>query len=222
MTPTPNAARSSGKWLARGAALLLAASAAAQTLAPSESDLAYMQSALAAKAAQSVAAQKAASAKDAEGLADGWGATPVVPTLHAESTRVTPDYSYTPGHLCNPSDPNFKEYRYAEHIPYCQRNVTYQMKSTIAAHYGVAQSDWGGYEFDHLIPLAIGGDSSIDNLWPQPHGDPDGSNGKDKLEYQLYREMNAGTITQAEAVRQIYNWFTAVNMAAQAVEITAR
>jgi hypothetical protein len=96
------------------------------------------------------------------------------------------------------------------------------MKVTIAAHYGVPQADWNGYEFDHLIPLACGGDSSIDNLWPQPHGDPDGSNGKDKLEDLLYREMLAGSITQAQAVQQIYGWFTASSMAEKAVQITAR
>ena len=229
---TPKAASSSAKWLARGAALLLASTAGAQIAAPSESDLSFMQSALAARTAQGIAAQKSSAAEAAaartaapkqaadEELADGWGATVLVP--HVESERVTPDSSYTPGHLCDTNDPNFKEYRYAEHIPYCNRNVTPEMKAAAAAHYGVPKSDWSGYEFDHLIPLAIGGDSSIDNVWPQPHGDPDGSNGKDRLEDLLYREMAAGSITQADAVKQIYGWFTAVNMAAQATQITAR
>ena len=216
---TPKAAGSLMKGLALGAALALALApaAGAQTSSP---DLASAQAGLSARAAQSLAAQKAAAEEEDQKLADGWGATAVVPTLLA--ARVTPDASYTPGHLCSPSDPNFKEYRYKEHIPYCNRNVTQQMKTEIAAHYGVPQANWSGYEFDHLIPLAIGGDSSIDNLWPQPHGDPDGSNGKDKLEDLLYREMAAGTITQAEAVRQIYGWFTAVDMVDQAARIAAQ
>jgi hypothetical protein len=214
---TPNAAGSSVKWLALGAALLLASTARAQSAPP---DLSSSLAELSAKSAQDVAAQRTAAARADEGLADGWGATPNVPVLVLE-VRVAPDSSYTPGHLCSPGDPNFKEYRYAEHIPYCNRNVTAQMKKTIAAHYGVPQSDWEGYEFDHLIPLAIGGDSSIDNVWPQPHGDPDGSNGKDKLEDLLYREVAAGSVTQAEAVKQIYGWFTASSMAEKAVEITA-
>ena len=218
MTPTPKPSSSSAKWLALGAALLLASAARAQTAAP---DLSSDLTDLSAKSAQALSEQKAVAAQQAEALADGWGATQNVP-LVALAVRVMPDSSYTPGHLCNPSDPNFKEYRYAEHIPYCNRNVTQQMKTTIAAHYGVPQADWSGYEFDHLIPLAIGGDSSIDNLWPQPHGDPDGSNGKDKLEDVLYREMAAGTITQAAAVQQIYGWFTASSMAEKAVQITAR
>ena len=216
MTPTP--ASSSVKWLALGAALLLAPAAMAQTAAP---DLASSLTDLAAKSAQGLSAQKAIAARQAEALNDGWGATANVPVM-VLAARVTPDSSYTPGHLCSPSDPNFKEYRYVEHIPYCNRNVTQQMKLTIAQHYGVPQADWSGYEFDHLIPLAIGGDSSIDNVWPQPHGDPDGSNGKDKLEDLLYREMAAGSITQAQAVQQIYGWFTASSMAEKAVQITAR
>jgi len=120
---------------------------------------------------------------------------------------MTPDGAFTPGKLCTPNDPGFQEYRYAEQIPYCRRNVTAQMKQEIAAHYGVPQSDWPNYEFDHLIPLAIGGDSHVDNIWPQPHGNPDGSNGKDRLEMQLYLQMKAGTLKQAEAIRQIQLWF---------------
>jgi hypothetical protein len=195
--------------------LLAPASRAQADFIPAAADV------LSARAAQDVAAQKLIAERQAEALADGWGATPNVPNL-VMAARVAPDSAFTPGHLCQPGDPNFKEYRYAEHIPYCNRNVTDQMKTTIAAHYNVPRADWSGYEFDHLIPLCIGGDSSIDNIWPQPHGDPDGSNGKDKLEDLLFHEMAAGTITQAAAVQQIYGWFTASSMAAQAAQLTAR
>jgi hypothetical protein len=197
------------------AALVLATNVAAQSVVPAgPSTLAGAQAGLSGInfALARVAAQDASEAR-----ADGWGATAFVP--HVMATRVTPDASYTPGHLCTPSDPNFKEYRYAEHIPYCQRTVTQQMKQEISAHYGIAQTDWPSYEFDHLIPLAIGGDSSIDNLWPQPHGDPDGSNGKDRLEEQLYLQMKAGTLTQAEAVRQIYAWFTSAVLLEKMVKV---
>jgi hypothetical protein len=129
----------------------------------------------------------------------------------SRTTRVSPDWSFTPGKLCTASDPGFSTYRYPEHVPYCLRNVTEQMKQEVAAHYGVPQSDWSSYEFDHLIPLCIGGDSHVDNLWPQPHeggsSDPNGSYGKDKLEDQLYKQMSAGSITQANAIKQIQAWF---------------
>ncbi|MFI5360354.1 MAG: hypothetical protein ACHQ49_00170 [Elusimicrobiota bacterium] len=216
----PKASSSTVKCLSLAAVILLAVSASAQTSGVELESGAAAAAALTADAAARVAAQKVADEDEAQRLADGWGATKNIPIV--KGTRVTPDYSYTPGHLCSPSDPNFKEYRYAEHIPYCNRNVTSSMKTTIAEHYDVPKEDWQGYEFDHLIPLAIGGDSSIDNIWPQPHGDPDGSNGKDRLEDLLYREMAAGKTTQSEAVQRIYAWFTGSEMAAEAVRITAR
>jgi hypothetical protein len=217
---TPKAAGSLAR-IALGAALLtapFASPAAAQFLSPAPS-FASSLAAISARAAAQRTSQKAAAKKAApsqaylDGYADGWGATANVP--HLLAARAQPDASYTPGHLCTASDPNFEEYRYAEHIPYCRRDVTRAMKVEIAAHYGVPESDWSGYEFDHLIPLAIGGDSSIDNVWPQPHGFPDGSNGKDKLEYQLYLQMKDGSITQAQAVKEIYDWFTVSDLAHQ-------
>lgn len=127
--------------------------------------------------------------------------------VRADGARVFPDTSFTPGRLCATSDPDFKEYRYAEHIPYCNRHVTQQMKQEVAAHYGVPQSDWPKYEFDHLIPLGVGGNSHVENLWPQPRGNPDGSDDKDKLEDLLFHQMQAGSMKQADAVSQIWAWF---------------
>jgi len=183
-----------GRTLALVAGLALAATAGAQMLGGGFAEQSF-GSALAALRAQALGAaarQKAA----APGL-----------RLRGVADRVKPDFAYTPGALCTANDPNFSEYRYAEHIAYCRRNVTEAMKEQIAAHYGVPKSDWDNYEFDHLIPLAAGGSSSIDNVWPQPHGNPDGSNGKDKLEDQIYQQMKAGTLKQADGVRRIYAWF---------------
>jgi len=131
----------------------------------------------------------------------------VTPPAQQDPRSVAqPDFNVTPGNLCTPTDPNFKEYRYPEHIPYCNRYVTKEMKLQVAASYNVPQSDWTKYEFDHLIPLGIGGDSSIDNLWPQPRNGSD-SDSKDKLEGELFNQLSAGTITQKAAVQKIYNWF---------------
>ncbi len=118
-----------------------------------------------------------------------------------------PDWNFTPGRLCNESDADFEDHRYPSQIAYCKRHVTLAMKQEVAAHYGVPQSEWPNYEFDHLIPLAIGGNSHVENLWPEPQSQNQGANSKDKLEYNLYLQLNAGKITQAEAVRQIYAWF---------------
>ena len=108
--------------------------------------------------------------------------------------RWLPDPQLTPGALCTPSDPNFKEYRYAERIPYCNRNVTSAEKDAIAGKYNVAPGTYSQYEFDHLIPLAAGGSNSPENLWPQPIAD---AHIKDALEQRIYNQMAAGTLTQA-------------------------
>lgn len=229
MTPTPKAA-------ALAAALTLAGISCRAQVPLSDAAFAGTLALVRGSAAAQVAAQKTAAAKaQAARLAaagdeenpDGYGwdakiSVTDVPALLA--ARTAPDSSFTPGHLCSPGDPNFQEYRYAERIPYCRRKVTKDMKVQIARHYGVPESDWPDYEFDHLIPLAIGGDSSADNIWPQPHepGSPDGSEGKDKLEEQLYLQMKAGTITQADAVRRIYGWFTAALMARKVLQIADR
>ncbi len=173
---------------------VLALSGTARAFAPeSDAGFAAQFGAISASAVKSVAKQKAFAAAAAP----------------AATGRTRPDSSFTPGHLCSPTDPNFKEYRYAEHIAYCQRNVTKAMKREVGAHYGIAEADWHDYEFDHLIPLSIGGDSSVDNLWPEPNADNQGPNGKDQLELQLYIQMRDGKISQADAVKQIYAWFDA-------------
>ena len=142
------------------------------------------------------------------------------PAGAAAQGRTRPDSAFTPGKLCTADDPDFKELRYPEQISYCQRHVTRQMKLEVAAHYGLPESEWHNYEFDHLIPLAIGGNSRVENLWPQPRGQ-DESDGKDVLENQLYQLLKAGTITQAEAVSRNAAWFDQL-MAKRAAAAAAR
>jgi hypothetical protein len=62
---------------------------------------------------------------------------------------------------------------------------------------------FSNYEFDHLIPLGIGRSDDESNIWPEPI---DQASVKDKLEDELYRELAAGTITQADAVAQMLAW----------------
>lgn len=114
-----------------------------------------------------------------------------------------PDHTKTPGFLCTTNDPNFQEYRYPEKIPYCVRNVGMAEKRQVAAAYGVSEADFSQYEFDHFIPLSIGGSDDPRNLFPQRL---DAAHEKDGLEMHLYSQMAAGKILQAEAVAQIRAW----------------
>ena len=117
-----------------------------------------------------------------------------------------PDWTKTPGVLCSPTDPNFSNYDYPEKIARCVRNVGTAEKQQIAQEYGnIPQGDWPKYEFDHLIPLCAGGSDDVHNLWPQPIDD---AHKKDVLENDICISMKAGTMSQAQAVQKVHDWFT--------------
>jgi len=74
----------------------------------------------------------------------------------------------TPGSLCTRPT----EYRYAEKIPYCERDVDSQQKEEIFIEYRqlgykLNPKNRKDYKIDHLIPLCAGGSNKEDNLWPQ-------------------------------------------------------
>jgi hypothetical protein len=57
------------------------------------------------------------------------------------------------------------------------------------------------YEYDHLIPLELGGaPDAARNLWPEPGPSP---NPKDALENRLHRLVCAGAVSLAAARRAI-------------------
>lgn len=116
---------------------------------------------------------------------------------------LVPDRSKTPGALCSTDDPDFEELRYPARIAYCKRNVDESKKAEVAANYRVPKEDWDQYEFDHFIPLSIGGNDSIDNIWPQRL---DSAKRKDQLEDELFHQLSQGQISQSEAVRKIKAW----------------
>ena len=129
--------------------------------------------------------------------------TPVVPSRHIRPGYHLPDERRTPGKLCTADDASFQEYRYDEQIPYCRRNVTEAEKRRVAAAYGVAWERRREYEFDHRVPLCMGGSNDDENIWPQPL---DEAHEKDKLEDSLCRLLRGGTIRQKKAVAQMLAW----------------
>lgn len=109
----------------------------------------------------------------------------------------------TPGVLCTASDPNFDGYVYSAQIAHCVRNVSASEKAQVGAEYGIAPADFASYEFDHYVPLSIGGSDDIGNLWPQPL---DEAQQKDVVEEDAYTQLKNGQITQAQAVAMIKAW----------------
>ncbi|MGZ3690979.1 MAG: hypothetical protein ACXVAX_05735 [Pseudobdellovibrio sp.] len=120
----------------------------------------------------------------------------------ADQFPTMPNPQMTPGALCD----NPTEYRYSEHIPYCNRNVDSSLKKQIIADYdsqfgySIEQMNRQDFKIDHFIPLSIGGANSKENLWPQHKSVYTVT---DPLEQALSDKMVAGKITQAEAVRVI-------------------
>lgn len=102
----------------------------------------------------------------------------------------------TSGHLCSSSDPDFSAYRYQENVPYCTRNVTTERKIEICKRDGV--EDRSDYTVDHIIPLALGGDNSDENLWCQHH-----TLNVTHLEQKMYLALSRGEITQQKAIETI-------------------
>ncbi len=74
-------------------------------------------------------------------------------------------------------------------------------------------------EYDHLVPLGLGGASSLQNLWPQPDEgtpatfdpqDPYGINAKDGVEDRLHSAVCSDQVTLSAAQNAIAtNWTTA-------------
>ncbi len=126
--------------------------------------------------------------------------------LGTSAWATQPDPAKTPGVLCTPNDPDFSGYRYAGHVAYCTRNVSYDEKVKVAQMYGIADSDWPKYEFDHLIPLNSGGSNDLHNLWPQPLAE---AHLKDAIEQQTFNGLNSGTLNQDQAVQMIWDWIHA-------------
>lgn len=89
------------------------------------------------------------------------------------------------------------------------KNVTDQIKRERMAAYGLSDPA-GSYELDHLIPIELGGASTVANLWPQPWDGPLGAHTKDRLEDRLHSLVCSGRLALGAAQQQFsVDWVNA-------------
>ncbi|MES2768622.1 MAG: HNH endonuclease signature motif containing protein [Bdellovibrionota bacterium] len=88
-------------------------------------------------------------------------------TLQSQAYPLVPNPAWAQGSLCNKQNPDYQTDRYAQKIPYCKRNVEWELKQELYDLYKVPEKCRGQYTIDHIIPLSIGGDNTAKNLWPE-------------------------------------------------------
>lgn len=113
---------------------------------------------------------------------------------------LTPNPDVASGTLCTRKDKDYFEDRYKEKIPYCIRNVSVSVKNQIFELYKVPKKSQNQYTIDHIIPLALGGDNSFENLWPE-HKKVKAT--RQNLEIELYWALRNNQIKQREAIKII-------------------
>jgi hypothetical protein len=85
-----------------------------------------------------------------------------------------------------------------------RRKVTSDVHKEAFTEYGYSYPQArGAFEVDHLIPLELGGDNDIANLWAQPASPTPGFHEKDHVEDFLHKQYCAGLISLEQAQRQI-------------------
>jgi hypothetical protein len=133
----------------------------------------------------------------------------------ADSGETLPDPTCTPGAI-NPkvTDATLADTicktGYTKSIP-PPRSIVDAEKRANAASYGYTGS-FSDIEYDHLVPLELGGDpNDARNLWVEPGESP---NRKDGIEHKLHQRVCAGTVSLAAAQQAIAtDWTIALNVA---------
>jgi hypothetical protein len=80
----------------------------------------------------------------------------------------------------------------------------------------------GAFEVDHLIPLELGGDNTIENIWAEAAEPRPGFHEKDRVENYLHRKVCAGGMPLGEAQRLIAtDWLSVWHAISKGVDADA-
>lgn len=90
------------------------------------------------------------------------------------------------------------------------RNVPESAKREVFRRYGIPWEQRRQFEVDHLVPLCLGGENAVSNLWPESWSGRWGAHSKDRLEVYLHKQVNRGKLSLHDAQTMIAtNWTNA-------------
>lgn len=136
--------------------------------------------------------------------------TPASTPTIVQSSKSGPSYLYpnptlTPEEVFNVTSSQVCVSGYTTTV----RDVPLSEKEQVYAEYGVSYPQATGvYEVDHFIPLELGGDNNIKNLWLEPANPAPGFHQKDAVENYLHKLVCNGSLSLAEAQNEISSdWY---------------
>jgi hypothetical protein len=92
------------------------------------------------------------------------------------------------------------------------RNVSKEKKAEVYRRYGVDKFPPGKGEVDHFIPLCLGGNNDLENLWPEPDLPETGFRQKDVAAVYLHNQVCSGQMALADAQAAIRtDWIKVYN-----------
>jgi hypothetical protein len=142
------------------------------------------------------------------------GAYPARCAVRIVADRQLPDRGCTPGSVAVAADQQAATICRAGWTETVRPSatITASVKTAAMRAYGIPSSARDRVEFDHLVPLTLGGSNDVTNLWPQLSDLPGRGflNTKDAVESALGRAVCTGRVELGAAQRAIAaDWTTA-------------
>jgi hypothetical protein len=126
---------------------------------------------------------------------------PGLATKHSgcKASGALPDSACTPGAVMTKNLDVI-----CHHATRDRRHVTASVHKQAFTEYGYTfPQGRGAFEVDHLIPLELGGDNTIENIWAEPANPVPGFHEKDRVENFLHKQVCSGAMTLDDAQKAI-------------------
>ena len=132
-------------------------------------------------------------------------ASPYYTIYHSNNeTIIYPNFSMTPGEVGTDNLTDICLNYYSKLLVAVPDDTV----SAVYKEYNITSHKLHEYEIDHFIPIALGGDNNLSNLWPEPKLYP-GYQEKDFVQLYLRNQVCSGNLSLEEARADITNdWFS--------------